>query len=397
MNVTNRLFGAILLIIGTTVGAAMIALPVSTAAYGFWPSTILFIVCWAVMVYCAYLILEVNLWLPLDSNMISMAKMTLGKTGQAIAWAAYLLLLYSLMAAYLSGMNAVVTNATSIILHEHIANWIGSILLVILFGAIIYLGAKTIDGINRLLIIGLAIAFVALISTVSPLIKSANIQSTHFNLFWLALPVAVTSFGFHIIIPSLRSYLRSDVNKLRLAILIGSTVPLLVYLLWELVIIGVVPKHQLLAILHQGQPAIGLPQALNDLLGHQWISTIARFFGFFAIATSFIGVSFSLFDFLADGFSIKKTRLGRLSTALITFIPPLLYALIYPHGFIIALGYAGIFVVILLCIMPAAMAWRGRARQKQRVYQTIGGKLPLLVVVLFAAIVIVAEWVTNFN
>jgi len=69
----NRVFGAILLITGTCIGAGMLALPVSTAQYGLLPSALLFVSCWLTMTFAALLILEVNLWLPHDSNMISMA------------------------------------------------------------------------------------------------------------------------------------------------------------------------------------------------------------------------------------------------------------------------------------------------------------------------------------
>ena len=87
MNI-NRMIGAILLIAGTCIGAGMLALPVSTAAYGFYPSVVLFIVCWSFLTFTALLILEVNLWSKTDSNMISMAAQTLGKLGQAVAWVA---------------------------------------------------------------------------------------------------------------------------------------------------------------------------------------------------------------------------------------------------------------------------------------------------------------------
>ncbi|MBV9575717.1 MAG: tryptophan/tyrosine permease, partial [Gammaproteobacteria bacterium] len=99
----SKLIGGILLVVGTTVGAGILALPIATAELGFWGSTLLLISCWAVMTTCAFLFLEVNLWLPAKSNVVSMAGATLGKTGQAIAWVVYLLLLYSILSAYIAG------------------------------------------------------------------------------------------------------------------------------------------------------------------------------------------------------------------------------------------------------------------------------------------------------
>jgi len=399
---TNRLLGAILLITGTCIGAGMLALPISTAAYGFIPSSALFIICWAVMAFSALLILEVTLWLEPGANLITMGKATLGWFGQALAWTAYLLLLYCLMAAYLSGMNALITQALEAITHTHIYPWIGSLILILLFGIIIYLGAKPIDYINRLLMVGLVVAYAALITLIAPYTEISKLDFQQFNKLWFALPIVITSFGFHIIIPSVRTYLKNDVKKLRLAILIGSTIPLIVYVVWEFLIFSVLPAkgpHGLSSILQSGQPTIDLTHLLHLKLHNPWLDEIFQLFAFFMISTSFIGVSFSLFDFLADGFHVKKTKLSRLSTAAITFIPPLLFALLYPKGFIVALGYAGIFVAVLLCILPALMVWSGRYWKKLAApageagpgYRVFGGPIPLLLLIIFSIGVIVAE------
>jgi len=373
----------------------MLALPVATANYGFIPATVLFLTCWIFMTFAALLMLEVNLWLPAGSNLLTMAKATLGRTGQAIAWMTYLLLLYSLMAAYLSGMDSIITDTLNHYFQARLDPWVGFIALVFVFGFIIYLGARPIDYINRILIAGLVITFSALVVFTAPHVQPRMLIQKHYHSLWIALPIIITSIGYQIIIPSLRTYLQSDAKKLRLAILIGSSIPLFVYILWEFIILGVVPvhgEHGLLSILASGQPAVGLTKALNQILQTPYISIIAKFFAFFAISTSFIGVSFSLFDFLSDGFRIKKSKLGRISTALMTFIPPMVFALVYPSGFILALGYAGIFVAILLCIMPAMMINSGRYWSKMATgYQVGGGKIALTLLVAFAIIVIGTE------
>lgn len=395
----NKLLGAILLISGTAIGAGMLALPVITAEYGFIPSFILFIITWLFMTFAALCMLEVNLWLPVSTNMISMSKATLGKTGQIIAWSTYLLLLYSLMAAYLSGLDAMLQNTLKIWLNIHLDLIVGASILIIIFGFVIYLGDKTIDYINRIFMLGLIVTFVCFIILIAPHIQFNYLTTIKFNGVWFALPIITTSFGFQIIIPSLRPYLNSDVKQLRKAILIGSLITLIVYLFWELLVMGVIPTYGsngLLHILNSGQPAVGLTIALQALLHHSWIAQIEEFFAFFAIITAFIGVAFSLFDFLADGLRIKKNHIGRISTALLTFIPPLIFTLAYPRGFIIALGFAGIFVAILLCMMPAAMVISGRYWKKMATgYRVKGGIFLLALLVLFSILVIVFEIMTK--
>src|SRR5258708_36317236 len=122
-----KLLGSILLIVGTSIGAGMLALPIATAQLGFIGSLILLFGCWFVMTAGAFLILEVNLWMPQNSNLISMAKATIGPLGQFISWVIYLLLLYSLLCAYIAGGSDLFHN---LLLAQHIevSQWVSSII-----------------------------------------------------------------------------------------------------------------------------------------------------------------------------------------------------------------------------------------------------------------------------
>src|SRR6187200_1183190 len=98
-----KLLGSILLVVGTSIGAGMLAVPIPTAALGFTGALVLLFLCWLVMTAGAFLLLEVNLWMPMNSNLNTMARGTIGSFGQIISWIAFLLLLYSLLAAYVDG------------------------------------------------------------------------------------------------------------------------------------------------------------------------------------------------------------------------------------------------------------------------------------------------------
>src|SRR5579871_4493598 len=99
----SRLLGGILLVSGTTIGAGMLAIPVVTSFGGFFPSFALLFFCWIFFFLTAWLLLDVNLASPGDVNLISMVGRSLGPIGKAICWITYLLLLYSLTAAYIAG------------------------------------------------------------------------------------------------------------------------------------------------------------------------------------------------------------------------------------------------------------------------------------------------------
>ncbi|SUC05558.1 aromatic amino acid transporter [Pasteurella canis] len=68
-----------------------------------------------------------------------------------------------------------------------------------------------------------------------------------------ASPIFFTSFGFHGSIPSLNHYLQGNVKALRFAILTGSTITLVFYIVWQFSTHGVLSQSHFLDILQQDQ------------------------------------------------------------------------------------------------------------------------------------------------
>ena len=58
----GSVFGGMLLIAGSCIGAGMLALPIITGLGGFFSSIITIIITWAFMTYSGLLLLEVNGW-----------------------------------------------------------------------------------------------------------------------------------------------------------------------------------------------------------------------------------------------------------------------------------------------------------------------------------------------
>lgn len=390
----SKLFGGILLVTGTSIGGGMLALPVALAQTGFLGALILLFACWFVMTLGALLILEVNLRLPENSNIISMAKQTLGKPGEFIAWISYLLLLYSLLAAYTSG-GADVLNSLVFWTKNQLALSLHSIIFILILGSIVFLGIQLTDYINRILLTVKLVAFLLLVVLISPHVELNRLDV--FNSLYLipAVTVTITSFGFATLVPSLRCYFDSDAKRLRQAIIIGSLIPLVCYTLWVAVILSDLPmqgQYGLIHMLTSSQPTSALVQSIQMSITNGSVNTTAHLFTSICVATSFLGVALSLSDFLADGTGLKKQGLQKIVLFLLTFTPPLIVALVFPRAFLLCLSYAGTLCVVLLMVLPAFMAWRGRYVLKlESVYQMSGGKFALTLVILAGFFVIAQE------
>lgn len=379
--ISSRLFGGILLIAGTCIGGGMLGLPIATAQGGLFSSGLLFILCWMLMSFTALLTLEVNLCFPKNSNVISMARATLGKPAELICWTIYLCFLYALVAAYVAGGQDILRGLLASV-GINWPSWLASSVFVIAFGTIVAMGTKHVDFFNRILMIVKFASLALLIGLVGTHVHVANFASGNAANLLPVLTVVVTSFGFSIIVPSLRSYFHDDIRELRLAILIGSFLPLLCYLAWEAVIFGAIPLDGdagLARLMQSDQPVTGLIHSIGYYIPAETVKFITKLFTSICVLTAFVCVSLSLSDFLADGMRIAKQGIGRWVVILSTFIPPLAIAVFYPRAFILFLSVAGLCCVLLQALMPAMMAWRVRySLHKPMTYQVAGGKFALL-------------------
>lgn len=390
----SKFIGGLLLIVGTSIGGGMLALPVSTAEVGFTNSLVFLVLCWLVMTLGALLILEVNLRLPAGSNMVSMARHTLGLPGQIVAWCAYLVLLYALLAAYISGGSDVLHG----LLQQaglDVPEWLTSMVFTGVFSLVVYGGIRSVDYVNRGLMFGKLGVYLLLVIIISPHASLATLSGGSMRAITGSLMILITSFGFASIVPSLREYFHDDVPALRRVILLGSLVPLTCYIMWDAVIMGTVQREGssgLLALMSNEHATSGLTQALSAAV-HS--SLISGFFGFFTsicMITAFLGVSIGLFDFLADGLTLKKTGLQGKSTLALTFLPPLAIVLINPGIYLHALSYAGICCVILLLLLPSLMAWSARREEQTDVIRLVpGGNMTLSILALIAILVLLQQ------
>lgn len=395
----NRVFGAILLIAGTAVGAAMLALPVATGRAGFAPSFITMLFSWLYLTYAAFCILEVNLAVEVKGNLISMASHTLGKPGKVIGWVAYLFLLYALNTAYIAGSMSLVQSTLERVTGYPVAHIFCVAPLLIIFGLLVRQGMKFVDEMNRVLMAGLVISFVLLLGFSVPHVQLSYLETYNLDYVLPSLSTILTAFGFHVIIPSLVNYLHGNVRDLRRAIWIGSSVPFVAYMLWQIATLGIIPLTGPTSIESGYLQGLNGAELLAKATDHPAISSISVAFAFFAILTSFIGVSISLFDFLADGLKIENRSKGKWKLFFFTFVPPLYFALSFPRVFFSSLEYAGAFgVVVLLALLPGCMVWRKRYVLKlSSPYQVPGGKAVLLLFMVTSVVIIICELFLKFG
>jgi tryptophan-specific transport protein len=97
---------------------------------------------------------------------------------------------------------------------------------------------------------------------------------------------------------------------------------------------GNIPRPEFIGIAQKGGNIDVLVQALSGVLNSRSLDLLLVVFSNFAVASSFLGVTLGLFDYLADLFGFDDSALGRFKTALLTFVPPIIGGLLQPNGFL---------------------------------------------------------------
>jgi tyrosine-specific transport protein len=388
--------GGVLLVAGTTIGAAILALPSTTGFVGFLPSVPLFCACYVLMLITASIFLDLSLSLPGNSNLISMAGATLGFWGKVVSWISYLLLLYSVEAAYIDGSIPLLQNFFSIFSSQDFSFSRDSFALILPLAVVgfLYIGTKGVDLINRIMVVGLFISYCALVVFLPSHISTKNLLHVDLNPVLMTIPVVSVAFGYHIVIPSLVQYCNKDKYLLKKVIVVGSFIPLIINLVFQFLSLGVLPIKGDFSLSNAFFEQTAVTESLALITSQPTIIIAAKFFSFFAIITSFLGVSLSLRDFLTDGLKLDKSFLSSLISLSLTLVPPLLFLKVMGKSFLVALQFAGGFVAILMISLPAAMAWN---LKDHKFYQSKSGKVLLSLLFVGGLIVAVLGFMQGFG
>ncbi len=386
-----RIVSGTLLISGTTVGAGMLGIPLVTGVSGFIPGLVITILVWFFMFCTGLLFLEVTLWMPDGSNILSMTQRFLGRKGKYVSGGVFLFLYYCLMIAYFAAGAPILAEAINSIFSLNLVGWRAFFVFGFIFGTVVGIGPKSIDRINIMLSVGMVASWIFLVGKGSSSVDIKLLKLSNWKAMLFATPILFGAFGFHNVVPSLCTYLKRDLKALRRSILLGSLIPLVIYLVWQWLIIGSIPQDIIEQTLGAGKP---ITVAFQENLDHPWMGMLGQFFAFFAIVTSVIGVSFSMVDFLGDGMNMKQ-RVGvrRLGLTMLTFAPPFIFSTLNPNIFDTALGIAGGYgEVFLNGLLPIALVYLGRYVCKlESTAYCFGGKIVLFMLTFCSFIVIVLE------
>ncbi|MCC9042420.1 aromatic amino acid transporter [Myroides sp. M-43] len=393
----SRLLGSILIIAGSSIGGGMLAMPITSAGVGFLGATLLLFVIWFAMCYTALLMVRIYDFNSSKDGFDTLTKKYAGLLVNRIAGLSLMFLIYGLTAAYMSGGGTILKTNIDLLFDTNIDDRLTVLAFSLVFSAVVIIGTRWVDWFTRILFGAKVVFLVLLVILMTPLIKWANLLHMPLSqgIVIMSIPAIFTSFGFHGSIPSIVDYLDGNKKMLRKAFILGSLLPLVIYLIWQIVILGSLDQTVFMQILNEHSEVKGLLLSIRELSHSTSIETLFSFFAATALGTSFLGVSIGLFDYYRDLFKDRKKSTIRPLATICTFVPPLMFALFYPEGFILALGYAAIAGVILALVIPIILYLKAMKFHNIRIsslqYFIISFILLLSLLIVYAQLLVVSN------
>jgi tyrosine-specific transport protein len=367
----GSVFGGASLVAGTMVGAGILALPSATSPVGFIPSTGAMGIGWVYMTMSGLLIAELSINRLGQSGkpgqgMLNLYEDSLGEKFSKVGSTAYFGLHYCLLVAYIAQGGA---NLNAFFGFDSMGLPPGTPQAV--FATIIGLGLyvaepAAIEVANNVFVSILAVVFLGIIGLGA---GTADFQALvapvnqHPEKVVDALPIIFLSLVFHNVVPTVVNQLEGDRSKITKAIVYGTSVPTLMFVAWNAVVLGNVGLD---ASATGAVDPVALLQASASSGGSGAIlGNLVTTFSSLALVTSLIGFVYGLLDGWTDVFGLptegptyekwKAPLFG------LVFLPPLAMSLTDPDIFFTALDYGGAFgVSTLFLILPPIMVWKQR-------------------------------------
>ncbi len=390
-------FGGACIIAGVCVGAGMLALPSAGAgAWTIW-STAILVLTMIVMTLSGWLLLESYQHYDHRASFNTVTRDVLGSVANIINNLAVYFVGGILLYAYITSLGGIFHG-----MMPAVSMKIWSVLSCLAFGAFVWHSARAVDRISIVLILFMALSFVFAISgltvniNIGTLFDQGNNQGSYLPYAMMFMPAALTSFGYHHSVTSMRAYYGEE-KKASHAILFGMLIALSIYLLWLWSIFGNLPRHQFAPVIAADGAVSVLLQTLGSVVESGMVKRTLDAFAAAAVISSFIGVGLGLFDYLADLFGFADNRSGRSKTWVVTFLPPLILSLLFPLGFLVAIGYAGAIATIWTCMIPALLAWKTRRQGRAGRFVTPGGNLLIIVTLIFGIAVAAFHFLHMFG
>jgi tyrosine-specific transport protein len=283
------------LVAGTAIGGGMLAIPLYTYQAGFFWACLTSLLSWACLTATGLALCRLLAISPDGLCFLTLVRRWLGPFWLPATSALFMGMLWLLLVAYSSG-------GGSLMALEGLPPAAASLLFVAPLTLVLARGRQSTAQLNAVLfalMLFVGLSFVLLAGSQWRLERLIPATSEGSSACWAALPVLFAAFGFHNVLPSVRLQVGPDLKALSWAVVLGTTLALVLVVGWQALVFGCLSPAQLAQAARLGQPvtcALGAHSGLASL-----VAAASAVFAYLAMATSFLGVAQGGIEVLRGG------------------------------------------------------------------------------------------------
>lgn len=302
----SKVLGSMLMVAGTTIGAGMLVMPINSAEVGLLATIIELVLFFLLMLLPALVVVEGAQFAPRGSTVAGILRLEFGNLGFFIGNVLFYIFVYSLVCAYIAGLSSVFAEILGVAKEYH--NYF-IVAMVIPLGLIVTFTSRFADLVNRTFFYIMCIAFAILVVMSLPNLEVQNLSSLPISskAVLKSVPILFLAYGYHIIIPALSDYLDRNAKDLRTALVGGMLIPLVVFIIWNVMVHGQASQAQLIEFTKNGE-SINIANLISKNNPSKFLEISITVFSISALLTSFIGVSLALITTLKETFAKKLPK-----------------------------------------------------------------------------------------
>ncbi|NWK85958.1 aromatic amino acid transport family protein [Raoultella terrigena] len=376
------------LMVATIIGGGMFALPVAFVHVWYLKGLLALSATGLLMLMTGLILVDITMRFPQGASFHTFTKALLGPGASVVIGIAFCFVLYLLTYAYISGAASILNG---LIPPAGMGRgWLPIVLLSLTTSVILWAGGRLPGYILSCLIAVKFTLFLLLFAGAAGGVKLLRLlettRGTSLQYYLPVIPVCIIAFGFHGSIPSLtRMYRRDNHRAITRSLYYGFAVSLLIYAFWLTITLGVLTPQAIQHVSNEGGNIGAFLAALNinqpaSATGLMFIS-----FGCIAVLASLMSASIGLCDYLEDILNKRYRRASRPLAIFLTYFPPALACIFAPQGFLSALAFAGISLVLWSILLPPCLLIKARRSSLPPVYNFPGNNLLLKFITVVGA------------
>lgn len=301
----KHLIEAISTLIGFTIGAGILGIPFVVARAGFLIGILNILVIGITILILNLYLGEITLRTKGIHQLTGYARIYLGKIGNYLMTISFIIFSYGALTAYILKTGEFLNALFSPIFGGTII--IYSLIFFVISFIITYEGIRIVERSEVFMVIFIFVVMAILTIFAIPHLDINNLNNLSFNIKNFFIPYGVVFFAFVAMpaIPEMNEELKNNKRYLKKAIIIGSLIPMFIYILFALIMVGVTGINT----------TDGAILGLAKILGNK-VLIFGSILGILTMATSFVAVAFALTEMYHFDYKLKK----KLSSVFACFI-----------------------------------------------------------------------------